>query len=109
MFSHSTPPTHISRHISVASRMTLYLLAQHGPFSFVFRDRQNQTFRVSIGRTIQCSCQTTLEEHCLHSIYVMTRVFNVPSDNPMVWQNSYDEEEMREILRFTGRRGIMVG
>lgn len=26
----------------------------------------------------------------------------------MVWQNSYDEEEMREILRFTGRRGIMV-
>lgn len=48
------------------------------------------------------------EEHCLHSIYVMTRVFNVPSDNPMVWQNSYDEEEMREILRFTGRRGIMV-
>ncbi len=79
----------IATMIGVAARITLYLLGQNGPTSFVFKDRLDNKYKVSIGSRIQCSCQPSKNDDCLHSIYVMTRIFSMPTDNPLVWQASY--------------------
>ena len=71
------PPIQIMQTIGVASRITLYMVAQNGPTSFVFKDRLDHKFKVSIGGTIQCSCQPSKNDHCLHSIYIMIRVFSI--------------------------------
>lgn len=84
--------------IGVATRITLYMLGQSGPTSFVFRDRLDNKYKVSIGSRIQCSCQPNKNDHCLHSIYVMTRIFNIPTDNPLVWQASYLDSELSDIV-----------
>lgn len=82
-------PPAIAAMIGVAARVTLYLLGQNGPTSFVFKDRLDNKYKVSIGSSIHCSCSPGRNDHCLHSIYVMTRIFSIPSDNPLVWQPAY--------------------
>lgn len=91
-------PVPIAQAIGVATRITLYLVAQSGPTSFVFNDRLNNKYKVSIGSTIQCSCQPSKNDHCLHSIYVMIRIFNIPTANPLVWQSAYLDSELSDIV-----------
>jgi E3 ubiquitin-protein ligase ZSWIM2 len=88
----------IATMIGVASRVTLYLLGQNGPTSFVFKDRLDNKYKVSIGSRIQCSCQPNKNDHCLHSIYVMIRIFNIPTDNPLIRQASYLDSELSDIV-----------
>jgi hypothetical protein len=70
-------PTHILQLISVASRITLYLVGENGPTCFIFKDRLNNKHKVSIGDQIKCTCQPHKNDHCIHSIYVLIRIFNI--------------------------------
>ena len=45
-------PTNILQMISVATRITLYLVGQTGPTCFTFKDRLNNKYKVSIGERI---------------------------------------------------------
>lgn len=91
-------PMSVAQVLGVAARITLYMVGQNGPTSFVFKDRLNNKYKVSIGNTIQCSCHPSRRDHCLHSIYVMIRIFNIPLDNPLIWQASYLDSELSDII-----------
>ena len=82
-------PMHILPLIKVAMRITLYMVNQSGPTSFTFKDRLGAKHKVSIGSSVSCTCQMRANDHCIHSIYILIRIFKMGIDNPLVWQNSY--------------------
>ena len=50
------PTDEIKEFIEQAKELKLYLLAETGPSSFVFKDENENKLKVSIGREISCSC-----------------------------------------------------
>ena len=70
-------PTHIIKLMDVSSRITLFLVGQNGPLSFVFKDRLENKFKVSIGAQVICSCTQNKNDHCIHSLYVLLKIFKV--------------------------------
>ena len=91
-------PLHIFPLLRVASRVTLYLVNQSGPTSFTFKDRLGAKHKASIGNSIHCSCQMRANDHCLHTIYILIRLFKIPIDNPLIWQNSFLDSELTDII-----------
>jgi E3 ubiquitin-protein ligase ZSWIM2 len=82
-------PVHVMQLLDVASRITLFLVGQAGPLSFTFRDRLDNKFRTQIGPELHCSCSPQRNDHCIHTAYVLLRVFRLPSDDPLLWQAAY--------------------
>lgn len=82
-------PVHILQLLDVASRITLFLVGQSGPLSFTFKDRLNQKYKTSIGSELKCTCSPARNDHCIHTAYVMLKVFKVSVDNPIIWQGAY--------------------
>ena len=97
------PPTNVVQMISVASRISLYLVDQANIMDFTFKDRLHKVNKVHIGERVFCTCHDKLE-HCLHSIYVLLRIFKIPPDNPLLWQVSYLEAEVIDII--TGKYSL---
>jgi E3 ubiquitin-protein ligase ZSWIM2 len=96
--SRSTPE--VDTLLSQVSTCGLLLMQQPGPTSFVLKDpTSNKKFKVSIGDVHQCSCRGAASELCLHIIFVLSRVFRVPADNPLVWQRSLLEAEVDQLIR----------
>lgn len=91
------PTTNIVQLISIASRISLYLVDQSDIMDFTFKDRLGKTNKVHIGNKIYCTCSDKID-HCLHSIYVLLRIFKLPTDNPLLWQSSYLETEIIDII-----------
>jgi len=42
-------PTHIIKLLDVSSRITLFLVGQNGPLSFIFKDRLENKYKTTIG------------------------------------------------------------
>ncbi|CUI12371.1 zinc finger protein, putative [Bodo saltans] len=96
--SRSTPE--VDTFLSQVSTCGLLLMQQPGPTSFVLKDPStNKKFKVSIGDAHQCSCRGAASELCLHILFVLSRVFRVPADNPLVWQRSLLEAEVDQLIR----------
>ena len=70
-------PTHIIKLLDVSSRITLFLVGQNGPLSFVFKDRLENKYKTTIGAEIKCSCSDNKNDHCIHSLYVLLKIFKV--------------------------------
>ena len=82
-------PVHIMQLLDVASRITLFLVGQGGPLSFTFKDRLENKYRTQIGPDLRCSCCPQRNDHCIHTVYVLLRIFRVSVDNPIIWQAAY--------------------
>lgn len=82
-------PTHVIQLMDVASRITLFLVGNNGPLSFIFQDRLQNKYKTTIGTEIKCSCSPNKNDHCIHSIYVFLKIFKVAADNPIIWQSAY--------------------
>lgn len=90
-------PVHIIPLIKIAMKMTLFMVNQSGPTSFTFKDRIGVKHKVSIGNSLSCTCQRT-NDHCIHSIYILLRMFKMDLNNPLIWQNSYLDFELNDII-----------
>ena len=85
----SKMPVEILRTMDVASRITLFMVGQTGPLSFTFKDRLDNKYKTSIGPEVRCSCSPGRNDHCIHTLYVMLKVFKVSTQNPIIWQAAY--------------------
>lgn len=86
--------------LPVASEYKLYLVHETGPTSFVFKDDNDNKFKVSIGSIITCSCGIVQNDHCIHTLYVLLKKFKVPATNPIIWQASYLDSELEGLVQF---------
>jgi E3 ubiquitin-protein ligase ZSWIM2 len=93
--------------IDIASRITLFMVAQSGPLSFTFKDRLGNKLKTSIGSELKCSCFPGKNDHCIHTLYVLLKVFKVPQINPLVWQAAYVDSELSDLL--TGKYAVTSG
>ncbi len=82
-------PTSIIQLLDVASRITLFLVGQNGPLCFIFKDRLGNKYKTFIGDSLKCSCSPARNDHCIHTIYVLLKIFKVSPQNPIMWQAAY--------------------
>jgi len=47
-----------------------------------------------IGSEIKCSCGGGLQEHCIHTIFAMLKIFRISSADPLIWQLSFLDIEV---------------
>jgi len=92
-------PTHIIQLMDLASKITLFLVGNNGPLSFIFQDRLNNKYKTAIGAEIKCSCSLNKNDHCIHSLYVFLKIFKISVDNPLIWQCSYTDSELQDLLK----------
>lgn len=79
----------------------LLVVQQPGPTSFVLKDTQNnRKYKVRIGEEHQCNCRSpNPDELCIHIVFVLSKVFRLPHDNPLVWQRSLLAAEVDQLIR----------
>ncbi|XP_049844392.1 mitogen-activated protein kinase kinase kinase 1-like isoform X5 [Schistocerca gregaria] len=98
----------VRRRVRRVQKARLYLLRQPGPNTFsVGGDSPEHKFRVVIGPQT-CSCNRG--PHCLHLLFVMRRVFQVPENDPRLFAKeknfeveslfqNYKEQQNKRILK----------
>lgn len=94
-------PVEVVAHLQRVGAAGLLVVQQPGPTSFVLKDVQNnRKYKVRIGEDHQCSCRNpNPDELCLHVIFVLSKVFRLPHDNPLVWQRSLLAAEVDQLIR----------
>ena len=85
--------------IGIAAELKLYLLQENGPTSFVFKDELENKIKTSIGSTITCSCSSNTRDHCVHTLYVFLKIFKIDKENALLWQTSYLDNEISDLLK----------
>mmetsp|Transcript_14807 Transcript_14807/g.21172 ORF Transcript_14807/g.21172 Transcript_14807/m.21172 type:complete len:649 (-) Transcript_14807:89-2035(-) len=96
------PPTW-EQDIQQLENTKLYLVSTLGPTVYILRTDDhltNITFKVVIGSSQMCSCGNGEGRGslCVHILFVMLKVFRVPSDNPLAWQLSLIDSEIDLLL-----------
>ena len=88
---------------------TLYMVSQNGPLSFTFKDENGDKFTTMIGENIKCSCTQTkqMKKHCIHTIYVLNRIFKISFKNQLIYQIQFNESELNKIINIKQEEGIM--
>lgn len=94
----SKMPVEILKALDVASRITLFMVGQSGPLSFTFKDRLGNKYKTSIGGDLKCSCSSNRNDHCIHTLYVMLKIFKVSPQNPVIWQAAYVDSELTDLI-----------
>ena len=93
------PSPEIKQLIIAASELRLYLLQENGPTSFIFKDELENKIKISIGSTITCSCASNKRDHCIHTLYVFLKIYKIDKENPLLWQTSYLDNEISDLLK----------
>lgn len=71
--------------ITATKFTTLFLLEEPKPNQFVFEDTLRKQYTVSIGSQVSCTCHKA-KVHCLHSLYVMMKVFGINEKDPLLFK-----------------------
>ncbi|KAH7825620.1 putative Zinc finger SWIM domain-containing protein 2 [Monocercomonoides exilis] len=85
--------------LQLASHSGLLVIQNVGPLSFVIRDANGRKNKVSLGGVNICSCQKRRGDLCVHIAFVVTRVFRIPTTNPLAWQRGYIDRELTQLLK----------
>jgi len=77
----------------------LYLIAEKGPLSFTFQDDNSKKYFVNIGDKVTCSCNNTgKNEHCIHTIYTLNRMFKIDFADPLINQIGFTDSELSKMI-----------
>jgi E3 ubiquitin-protein ligase ZSWIM2 len=85
--------------VQSALQSTFFLVQESGPTSFALKDEHGKLIKVSLGSTHACTCGGGRSEHCLHTLYVLLKIFRVLPDNPIIWQVSFIDSEINFLIR----------
>lgn len=75
-----------------------YLVGVTGRTSFILENIYGTKFKITIGNELKCSCNLNNNQHCLHTLYVLTQIFYIPNDNPLLFRHNYNDKELRYII-----------
>lgn len=82
-----------------SATIRLLLIHEKGPTSFVLKDaNSSKKFTVSLGDVHSCTCVESRAEMCLHMLYVLQKVFRIPAVNPLLWQRSFLDAEIHDLV-----------
>ena len=70
-------PPELLEKISSAMDLKLFLVQEHGPTAFLFKDTAGNKIKIQIGAHISCSCNPSGNDHCIHTLYTLLKVFKV--------------------------------
>ena len=108
--------------VAAVSSTRMFLVQDLGPTQFLIAvEGDAAKFKVSLGSLVTCSCKVHLYRYnhllslcsccpldsclqsrskpCLHSLFVMHKVFRVPTDNPLCWQHALIDPEIEKLIR----------
>uniref|UniRef100_A0A1B6BZG6 Mitogen-activated protein kinase kinase kinase n=1 Tax=Clastoptera arizonana TaxID=38151 RepID=A0A1B6BZG6_9HEMI len=97
----------VKRRVQRVQQARLYLLQQPGPNSFlVGGDSPEHKYKVVIGPQ-SCSCGR--DPHCLHLLFVMLRVFQVPESDSRIYSKTLKNYEVESLFQtYQERRNSRV-
>lgn len=75
-----------------------YLVGITGRTSFILENIKGIKFKVTIGNEIKCSCSLEAVTQCVHSLYVLTEIFYIQTDNPLLFQPQYTDKDLRYFI-----------
>lgn len=75
-----------------------YLVGITGRTSFILENMDAVKFKITIGNDLKCTCNPKQAVHCLHTLYVLTEIFHLPVEHPLLTQNTYTNKELRYII-----------
>lgn len=81
--------------------LRLYLVHEKGPLSFTFQDEKGKKYFINIGDKINCSCignKKEQKEHCVHTIYVLNRIFKINFSDQLILQLQYTDAELNKMI-----------
>ena len=81
--------------------LRLYLVHEKGPLSFTFQDEKSKKYFINIGDKITCNCAGTKKdqkEHCVHTIYVLNKIFKISFTDQLILQLQYSDSEINKML-----------
>ena len=78
----------------------LYLVAEKGPLSFHFQDENSKKISINISDKINCSCSSSKKEndHCVHSMFVLNRIFKLSFKDQLILQNQFTDAELNKMI-----------
>ncbi|TPX60520.1 hypothetical protein PhCBS80983_g01679 [Powellomyces hirtus] len=112
-------PPHLEQVIEKALESQFYIVQELGPMAMVIKDQQQQEqqqpqgtetlpetytacdkFKVGLGSQQSCTCASFLRDRelCVHIMWVMQKVFRIPRDSEILYQQSLVEREISELL-----------
>lgn len=79
-------------------RQKFYLVGITGRTSFILENLQGTKFKITIGNELKCSCESINNRQCTHTLYVLTDIFYIPEDHPLLFRHIYNDKELRYYL-----------
>lgn len=76
----------------------LYLIHEKGPLSFTFQDESKKKYHINIGDKASCSCGGGKKEHCVHTVFVLNRIFKIGFSDPLLYQLNYTDSELSKMV-----------
>jgi E3 ubiquitin-protein ligase ZSWIM2 len=92
-------PAELRATLEEALSIPLLVVHQPGPTSLVLKHAEtHRKFKVFLGDPHRCSCGGHGEENlCAHVLFVLAKVYRIPTDNPMLWQQSLIAAELDKL------------
>ena len=87
-------PEELKDVLAISKFVTLYLLKTFSPTTFLLSDPLNNEHLVEIGEKLSCSCLPGYDDHCIHTFYVLLRIYKIDPTNPLAFQKSYSQNEI---------------
>ena len=85
--------------VEAALSLKLYLVSELGPSHLVFKDDNDQKFRVKIGPKITCTCQQYKKTgSCLHILFCLIKVFKVDRTDDLLFAKNLTPQNVNQIL-----------
>ena len=69
----------------IALNSRYYLVQESGPTKLTLEAGNNKKYKIQIGSEITCSCGGGRNEHCVHTIYAMLKIFRIDEGDPLLW------------------------
>ena len=97
------PTEALLQRFSEAADARIYVVQEPGPTSFVLKSADSERkHRVSIGSVHSCSCGAR-EQPCVHTSFVLLRVFRLPAGDQRAWQGGLLYSELERIIEERAR------
>lgn len=84
-----------------AMQLQMFLISELGPTKLLFKVGDGddaQKVKISLTDTLKCSCNPGSNSRCAHGVFAMVKVFKLPSDDPLVFQEKFTDAQLNMIL-----------